>query len=240
MHANTSWFGLPETRLFVYVQRAIPPTSADEYRQASIFPSGSHVPRVGDLVLAPELHKHGCGTAYSRRLSAVLHSSLCAGVGALGLPSVRLAQSLSGLGGEALLAVSLRAALRSLTSTCEIHLRVPLIASAKTCLAVFAASAMLAAAEQLAALSHGCKLLSTARDLESSARAMHTHLQSFACEVRRLPSALTLWAQTLLNEESASSELSRDVIADTVADVSSFATRAARDAERYAEGVATL
>lgn len=225
-------------------QCTVPPTSEEENELAGTLQSGMPLFPIGrGQTLAAAPTTAACGTAYSVRLQAQLRSSLCSGLSGLSLRSVRAAHPLSAVS-EQLLAQCLRASLRELHSSLQVQCeaRQALLEAAKTSLAVFAAFATEAAAQQLVILER-LKHAAIAAGASAHSGELQQQLRSHAAECRRLPPALRLWAEAAFDDEGIDAAgpappMKRDVL-DSLSDVDALAARDAAAAEELAAALSS-
>jgi hypothetical protein len=222
------------------VQSSVLPVSAAEHALALVLPSGAPLPSMTRSPLDAVETAPECGTAFSRHVQATLQNSLCAAIGALSLPGVRGTQPLAAVG-EELLGAALRAALRCLLRpppSLAAEAAVAAVAAAQTCLGLFAAYALQAAAEQFETLQRATAL-ANARDRTRHAgddQGLRAHVQTHANELRRLPSALQVWAESAMDEVGIDDALTRRAVLRPLDDVSALVSaQVARGAARAEE-----
>ena len=223
------------------VQTTVPPVSPREHEHAAVLPSGVPLPSAARPALGSASTAPECGTVYSRHVADLLQSSLCAATRALGLPGVCDALPLAAVG-EELLTAALRAALRCVRLS-QMSLgaeeRPAALGAAQTSLTVFAAFALHAATAQLDALRHSMVLFQASDQRSRRVDAERTpplrlRLQTHANELRRLPSALQLWAEGAMDEAALDDAPTRRAILAPLADVSARASHGVAAAEQLA------
>ena len=234
------------------LQRAMPPTSAQERELATLLPSGTPLPQMGSrAALKTAAGSSGVpDTAYRARLSTALQGSLQSSLGGLGLPDVRRGYALSDVGEETL-TIALRAALRSLAGpfdggalsrrsdkALEFGARSGMLRCAQACLAIYGDFTVQAASNQLNQLL-ASKALADAHDraCRSSAagekgNAVREDLLHHARELERLPRALQQWVEAAMNEEGIEDASTRKAVLGALTEVELAARRGMSEVER--------
>ena len=190
------------------------------------------------------------GTAFSRQVRSTLESSLCAAISGIGLLGLCDVQPLSEVG-EELLTDALRASLlcvRMSSLSLAKEARASALSSARTCVGMFAAFALKASRQQFETLQQSVALVTpgtgtgagsgtgTGTGTGGSGYQGHGEVDlvslrmqsyAYATEMRRLPTALHLWAENALVEAKLHDTQTRRAVLKPLDDVSQCAVRCA-------------